>query len=223
MGYGISVEVWGNYALFTRPELRVERYTYDVITPSAARGILEAIFWKPAIKYVIDNILVLNEIKTTNIRRNEVNDKISAKNVASVMLGKKNEHLYLNTSANIAQRASVVLKDVRYVINAHFELTDKLGETDTKEKFYNMILRRIQKGQCFYNPYFGTKEFPANFKIWEEDKLSYYQDSDDKDFGLMLYDVDYTNKHEEVSPMYFRPIMKNGIIITNPNEVEVLM
>lgn len=217
MGFGFSIEVWGDYALFTRPELRVERYTYDVMTPSAARGILEAIFWKPAIKYVIDSIVVLNEIKTTNVRRNEVTDKISAKTVAATMKGSKNNPLYLSTNDKIAQRASVVLKDVRYVIHAHFELTDKLGETDTKEKFYNMIMRRIQKGQCFYNPYFGTKEFPAHFKLWENDKCSFYHNIE-RDFGLMLYDINYAG--EDVSPMYYRAILKNGVIQTR--DVEVL-
>ena len=221
MGYGISLEVWGDYALFTRPELRVERYTYDVITPSAARGILEAIFWKPAIKYVIDSITVLNPINTTSVRRNEVTDKISAKDVAGAM-GGNGKPLYLATSDKIAQRASVILKNVHYVIHAHFELTTEVGETDTAEKFYNMIMRRIRKGQCFYNPYFGTKEFPVKFKLWEDDKPSAYALVAEKDFGLMLYDVDYTNKEVDVIPMYYRAIMKNGVIHTNPAQVEVV-
>lgn len=222
MGYGIALEVSGNYALFTRPELRVERYTYDVITPSAARGILEAIFWKPGLRYVIDSIVVMNEIKTTNIRRNEVNSKISARDVAQVIKG-KNEKLYLATSTDIAQRASVVLKDVRYVINAHFELTDKAGESDTKEKFYNMLLRRTEKGQCFYNPYFGTKEFPVSFKLYKQAKDGefYYYNKGERDLGLMLYDMDYSDQ-QDIKPMYFRAMMENGVIITDPNKVEVL-
>lgn len=214
MGYGFSIEVWGDYALFSRPELRVERYSYEVMTPSAARGILEAIFWKPAIRYVIDSIVVINEIQTVNVRRNEVKSKISARNVAAVINGAKNR-LYIATSSDIAQRASNILKDVRYVINAHFELTEDAGESDTKEKFYNMILRRLEKGQCFYNPYFGTKEFPANFKLYEKDKQSFYIGTD-KDFGLMLYDMDYG---DEILPCYFRAAMKDGVINVSGSEV----
>lgn len=215
MAYGITLEVWGDYALFTRPELKVERYSYDVMTPSAARGILEAIFWKPAIKYVIDRIEVLNEIKTVNVRRNEVKSKITASNVKQVMEGSKNEQLYLSTSDDIAQRASVILKDVRYVIHAHFELTDKAGESDNHGKFSDIIRRRIEKGQCFYTPYFGTKEFVANFRHYEHKRESFYQ-SVEKDLGIMLYDLDYG---EEIKPYYFKSVMKNGVIELADSEV----
>lgn len=132
MGYGIRVEVWGPYALFSRPEMKAERVSYDVITPSAARGLIEAVYWKPAIRWKIDRIQVCNPIRFTNIRRNEVASKISASSVRSAI--NNGDMPYLNTSAEIQQRASMVLYDVRYVIDAHFELTDKVGPTDTKEK-----------------------------------------------------------------------------------------
>ena len=215
MAYGIALEVWGDYALFTRPELKVERYSYDVMTPSAARGILEAIFWKPAIKYVIDRIEVLNEIKTVNVRRNEVKSKITASNVKQVMTGAKKEQLYLSTSDDIAQRASVILKDVRYVIYAHFELTDKVGEADNHGKFTDIIRRRVENGQCFYNPYFGAKEFLVNFRHYENKRESFYLETE-KDLGMMLYDLDYG---EEIKPYYFRAMMKNGIIDVSSSEV----
>lgn len=123
MGYGIRVEVWGPYALFSRPEMKAERVSYDVITPSAARGLIEAVYWKPAIRWKIDRIQVCNPIRFTNIRRNEVASKISASSVRSAI--NNGDMPYLNTSAEIQQRASMVLYDVRYVIDAHFELTDK--------------------------------------------------------------------------------------------------
>ena len=219
MAYGIALEVWGDYALFTRPELKVERYSYDVMTPSAARGILEAIFWKPAIKYVIDRIEVLNEIKTVNVRRNEVKSKITASSVKQVMVGAKKEQLYLSTSDDIAQRASVVLKNVRYVIHAHFELTAKAGEDDNHGKFSDIIRRRIEKGQCFYNPYFGAKEFPLKFKKFNNDipeEDYFYKNTDEKDLGIMLYDLDYG---QEIKPYYFKAIMKSGIIDVSNSEV----
>ncbi|MEG1716840.1 MAG: type I-C CRISPR-associated protein Cas5c, partial [Lachnospiraceae bacterium] len=187
MGYGIKLEVWGDYALFTRPEMKVERVSYDVLTPSAARGLVEAIYWKPAIKWVIDKISVCNPIMFTNIRRNEVSSKILASSVKSVMNGKKAD-LYIDTTADRQQRAAMVLKNVRYIIEAHFELTDLAGEGDTKEKHYNIILRRIRKGQCYHMPCFGCREFIAYFKEAEENQCS-QPISETRDLGFMLYDM----------------------------------
>ena len=127
----------------------------------------------------------------------------------------QHERLYLATSNEIAQRASTVLKDVRYVINAHFELTDQAGESDTEEKFYNMILRRLKKGQCFHRPYLGTREFACNFKLYEGDQASYYSGIE-RDLGMMLYDLDYG---EEIKPYYFKAVMKDGVIKVSDSEV----
>ena len=137
----VKVEVWGDFACFSRPEMKVERISYDVITPSAARGLLEAIYWHPGMKWCIENIYVLSPIFVTNVRRNEVKSKILASNVKGVMTGGKNE-LYLSTSNDIQQRSSLVLKNVHYVIEAHFELTEKANESDNPGKFQD-ILKRV--------------------------------------------------------------------------------
>lgn len=216
MGYGIKLEVWGDYALITRPEMKVERVSYDVITPSAARGIIEAIYWKPAILWCIDKIHVYNPIEFTNIRRNEVSSKISARSVDSIMKGKTGT-LYINTNQDRQQRASMVLKNVHYAIEAHFELTDKAGETDTIEKHYNMALRKMRKGQCFHNPYFGCREFPVNFKLIEGE-VPKSTLSGKNDLGYMLYDMDFTDP-EDIRPTFFRAIMQDGVINLSDCEV----
>jgi len=216
MGYGIALEVWGAYGLFTRPEMKVERVSYDVLTPSAARGIIEAIYWKPAISWHIDRIHVYNPIEFTNIRRNEVSSKISASIVDSVMKGSA-KPLYINTNADRQQRASMVLKNVRYIIQAHFELTDKAGETDTVEKHYNIALRKMRNGQCYHNPYFGCREFPANFRLVEGD-FPKSGLTGERDLGYMLYDMDFTNL-EDIKPTFFRAIMRDGVIDLSDCEV----
>lgn len=216
MGYGIALEVWGAYGLFTRPEMKVERVSYDVLTPSAARGIIEAIYWKPAISWHIDRIHVYNPIEFTNIRRNEVSSKISASIVDSVMKGSA-KPLYINTNADRQQRASMVLKNVRYIIQAHFELTDKAGETDTVEKHYNIALRKMRNGQCYHNPYFGCREFPAYFRLVEGD-LPKSGLTGERDLGYMLYDMDFTNL-EDIKPTFFRAIMCDGVIDLSDCEV----
>lgn len=207
MGYGIKLKVWGDYACFSRPEMKVERVSYDVITPSAARGILEAIYWKPAIKWVIDEIKVINQIKFENIKRNELSGKMPLKSVKSAYLG-SNVNIYQSTK-DIVQRGSMVLKDVCYCITAHFELTDKVGETDTVEKHYNIALRRTKKGQCFHRPYLGCREFSAQFELADEScDISFYQNAE-RDLGYMLLDIDFKN---DAMPIFYRPIMKDGII-----------
>ncbi len=209
MGYGIKLEVWGDYALFTRPEMKVERVSYDVITPSAARGLIEAIYWKPAIKWVIDKIYVYNQIQFTNIRRNEVCTKISKSSAKALMEGKK-QFDYINTNEQRQQRAAMVLKDVRYVIEAHFEMTNKAGEADTVEKHYNIALRRMRTGQCYHMPCFGCREFPANFKLLEED-ITVTDFVGEKDLGYMLYDMDFSDS-ENIYPVFFRAKMVDGVI-----------
>lgn len=216
MGYGVSLEIWGDYALFTRPEMKVERVSYDVITPSSARGIIEAIYFKPAIKWYIDKIHVYNPVEFTNIRRNEVSSKISASTIESIMRG-TNKPVFINTNADRQQRASMVLKNVRYIIEAHFELTDKAGETDTEEKHYNIILRRMRKGQCYHNPYFGCREFPVRFKFIEG-KIPESELKGENDFGYMLYDMDYMD-NGEIKPMFYRAVMNDGVIDLSDCEV----
>lgn len=144
----IQVEVWGDYACFTRPEMKTERVSYDVMTPSAARGLLESIYWHPGLRWVIDRIHVCAPIRFTNIRRNEVKDVISARRAKTVMEKGQGE-LYLAASESIQQRAAMVLRDVHYVIDAHFDMTDAAAPGDNPGKFQDIIKRRLEKGQCY--------------------------------------------------------------------------
>ena len=216
MGYGIRLRVWGDYACFTRPEMKAERVSYDVMTPSAARGILEAIHWKPAIRWVIDRIHVLNPIQFENIRRNEVESKASKRKQA------------IFAAEERQQRASLILKNVQYIIEAHFEITEKSGEEDSEEKHYNIFLRRARQGQCFHRPYFGTREFPVNFELVEDDvKISDFVSvhQGEKDLGYMLWDqtfhINEKGETDEVIPCFFRATMINGTIEI-PNRTEVI-
>jgi len=193
MGYGIAIRVQGPYALFSRPEMKVERVSYDVITPSAARGIIEAIYWKPAIRWVIDAIHVLRDIEFTNIRRNEVSEKASVSNAVEVMKG-ANKLLYIAATEKRQQRAAMVLKNVDYVIEAHFELTNKAGPEDTEEKHYNIALRRLRNGQHFHTPCLGAREFPAKVTLIEnKNDIPKSPLTGTRDLGWMLYDLDFSN------------------------------
>lgn len=209
MGYGIRLLVWGDYACFTRPEMKVERVSYDVMTPSAARGIMESIHWKPAIKWVVDSIRVLNEIRFDNVRRNEVGSKIPAGNVKKAMKGEP-VVLCQYASEDRQQRATLLLRDVAYVIEAHFEMTDKAEPQDTPEKHYAIITRRARQGQCFQQPYLGCREFPARFRFIEEDEpVPHSMLKGEKDLGWMLLDIDHEN---DMNPLFFRATMKDGLI-----------
>ena len=211
------IEVWGDYALFTRPEMKVERVSYDVMTPSAARGLLEAVYWHPGIRWIVDRIYVLNPIQFTNIRRNEVSAKLSAAKARKVMNGGK-EELYLNTRECIQQRASMLLKNVHYVIEAHFEITEKASQEDNHGKITDIIHRRLKKGQCYHQPYLGTREFPAKFREWEGNIPQTAYPNEQKDLGFMLYDLDYSNP-EGIRPQFFRAVLKSGILNLSDCEV----
>lgn len=217
MGIGVKVKVWGEYALFSRPEMKVERCSYDVITPSAARGILEAIYWHPGMKWVIDKIYVQKPVQFTSIRRNEVKSKISSNNVLPVYNG-ADKPLYISTKSDIVQRASLLLRDVSYVIEAHFEMTEKAVESYNPGKFKDIIMRRLKRGECYHTPYFGCREFPANFCLCEDDKIETAY-SGEKDLGFMLYDMDFSDL-DNIQPMFFRALMKDGVI--NLRDCEVI-
>lgn len=217
MGIGVKVKVWGEYALFSRPEMKVERCSYDVITPSAARGILEAIYWHPGMKWVIDKIYVQKPVRFTSIRRNEVKSKVSSNNVLSVYNG-ADKPLYISTKSDIVQRASLLLRDVSYVIEAHFEMTEKAVESDNPGKFKDIIMRRLKRGECYHTPYFGCREFPANFCLCEDEKIETAY-SGEKDLGFMLYDMDFSDL-DNIQPMFFRALMKDGVI--NLRDCEVI-
>ena len=210
----ISLEVWGDYACFSRPEMKVERVSYDVMTPSAARGLIEAIFWHPGLRWVVDRIQVCAPIRFTNIRRNEVKDVISARTVKTVMEQGQGE-LYLATPNSIQQRAAMVLKDVRYVIDAHFELTDKAAPRDNAGKFQEMTRRRIEKGQFYHQPCFGVREFPAHFQMCAVRPACPDELKGERDLGWMLLDMDYSDP-ANIRPKFFRAVMRDGVIEVPP-------
>lgn len=206
----IRLEVWGDYALFTRPEMKVERVSYDVMTPSAARGILESIFWHPGLKYRIDRIHVCSPIRFTNLRRNEVKATVSARSARTVM-ERGTGDLYLCTPENIQQRASMLLRDVHYVIEAHFDMTDRAAPGDNPGKFQDIIKRRVRKGQFYHQPYFGCREFPVNFKLCEQIPDCPESLKGERDLGWMLWDMDYTDP-ENIQPMFFRAVLRDGVL-----------
>ncbi|WP_040727082.1 type I-C CRISPR-associated protein Cas5c [Thiomicrorhabdus sp. Kp2] len=218
MAYGIKLHVWGDYACFTRPEMKVERVSYDVITPSAARGILEAIHWKPAIRWQIDKIHVLNPIRFESIRRNELgNCKISTSKVSGAMKRKSTQDLgfLIDEGDNRQQRATTLLRDVGYIIEAHFELTDKVGQEDSVGKHLDIFNRRARKGQYFHQPCLGNREFPAYFSLIESDENFPNSElaNESKDLGWMLHDIDFANQN---TPKFFRAQMQNGVIEVPP-------
>ncbi len=209
MSYGIKLRVWGDYALFSRPEMKVERVSYDVMTPSAARGILEAIYWKPAIRWIVDRIHVLNRIQFENIRRNELSTKVS---VSDKVIREGNIPVCQYIEDERQQRASMVLKNVNYVIEAHFELTG--SEDSDPGKHLAIFERRTKKGQCFHRPYFGCREFPVNFE-WCDD-IPESQLTGEQDLGFMLHDIDF---QDNMTPNFFRAAMHDGIIDCNQEVV----
>lgn len=219
MAYGIKLLVWGERACFTRPEMKVERVSYDVITPSAARGILEAIHWKPAIRWHIDRIHVLKPIRFESIRRNEVGGKLSAASVAKAMKAGSTVGLATCVDEDRQQRAATVLRDVAYVIEAHFELTPKAGADDKVGKHLDIFNRRARRGQCFHMPCLGVREFPASFALLEDDALPPVDSAleGEKDLGWMLHDIDFA---DGMTPRFFRATMRDGVIQVPPWQAE---
>ncbi len=220
MSYGTKLHVWGDFACFTRPEMKAERVSYDVITPSAARGVLEAIYWKPQIRWVIDCIHVLNPIRFTNIRRNEVGKKAPTPSV-NIMCGSEPAKLGILIEDERQQRASLILRDVAYLIEAHIDL---LNASDPIGKHLDMFNRRARKGQCFHHPYLGTREFPASFSLVESESEIPTPHPDllgEKDLGFILHDIEFdqdprTKKVHATTPRFFRAEMKNGQITVPP-------
>lgn len=190
------LKVWGRNACFTRPEMKVERVSYDVMTPSAARGILEAILWKPAIRWKVTQIDVLKPVKWESVRRNEV----------GAVMSPRTNGLFIEDQRQ--QRAGLFLRDVAYVIHAHFELTGKAGAEDSVVKFTEMFLRRAENGQCFHRPYFGCREFAVDFELFTNHKALPVPISETRDLGWMLYDMDFGGK--EPMPRFFRASLDNG-------------
>jgi CRISPR-associated protein Cas5d len=192
----VFLKVWGDYACFTRPELKVERVSYDVPTPSAARGILEAIYWKPEFKWAVRRIHVINPISFISLARNEV-ESGSSRSLKPYLVGEKSR----------VCRSSQILRSVEYVIEAG------IVGTDDYNKHHAIFSRRASQGQCFQRPCFGCREFVAEFDLVESAPKS--QLTGTKDLGIMLYDFTYENNPTPV-PKFYHAVMVDGII-TVPN------
>lgn len=230
MSYGFKVMIEGDYACFTRPEFKVERVSYDVPTPGALEGLLKSVYWKPAIRYVIDRIVVFNEIDFTNIRRNEIKEKVLFSKVKRQMQGKVGD-LCIYANESISQRSTMLLKNVKYGVEFHFELTNIKADKHDEgaEKHYNIIKRRLENGQYFRTPCLGCREFPVK-------RLELVEDFDyklinsgllgaDIDLGFMVYRIEFKDKgqpinkdwnrpefSDEADAVYYRPRLVNGII-----------
>ena len=244
MAKGIRLHVWGEYALFTRPEMKAERVSYDVMTPSAARAIVSSIYWKPEIEWVIDRIHVLKPVRFTSVRRNEVG-AIAVVPKKEAMSGKAADPIGIFVEDERQQRASLILQDVAYVIEAHFNVLKRTLEKGAAEvslaeceaKHISMFNRRAAVGQSFRQPYFGCREFPVSFRLLAENEPipESQLEMRDRDFGFMFHDFVYretkkgpiiesnTGRHLEAEARFFRAVMKNGAIeIPSLHREEVL-
>lgn len=228
MAYGVKLKVWGDYAAFNRPEMKVERVSYEVMTPSAARGILEAIYWKPQMQWVVDAIHVLKPIRYTHIRRNEVASKIPVKGRTGVAEAMRSGSgaLHLIVDQDRQQRAAMVLRNVAYGIEAHVERAalPTLDEKSPEAKHLEMFKRRAARGQCFHRPYLGCREFVAEFAPVEAFPPCPDELRGERDLGLMLHDLVFTpDPRGEVvessrgirlraEPRFFVAIIRDGIL-----------
>lgn len=217
------LKVWGDFACFTRPEMKVERVSYDVITPSAARAVFSAILWKPAIRWHIKRIEVLNPIAFTSVRRNEVGALASPRGKVFIEEARQ-------------QKAGLLLRDVAYRLYAELEFIPPTQREDdlfpksdeSPQKYFEMFERRAKKGQTFHMPYLGCREFAASFDFVpasEAERVRQQEPaldaSHDRDFGFMLYDMNYTLP-EAPEPMFYRPVMRSGVIeVPDVTESEV--
>jgi CRISPR-associated protein Cas5d len=204
------LKVWGRNACFSRPEMKVERVSYDVMTPSAARGVLEAILWKPAIRWEVERIDVLTPIRWESVRRNEVGSVMSSRTYG----------IFIEEQRQ--QRAGLFLRDVAYTIHARFVMTDKAGPEDTVTKFQEMFLRRSERGQCFHRPYLGCREFAADFQLIRQDAPLPEPFLETRDLGWMLYEIQHDNRVDKehvhfctdsCRPSFFRAELQNGVML----------
>lgn len=219
----LCLKVWGDFACFTRPEMKVERVSYDVITPSAARAVFEAILWKPEIRWTVTKIEVLKPIKWISVRRNEVGKVASADN------GQGDRGLYIEEHRQ--QRAGLFLRDVAYRLHAEFEIVDgskhvhhypelrsrfspepEESQPEHPAKYLSMFQRRARKGQCFWQPYLGCREFSAHFELVDDAAAASLAEppiTDSPSLGWMLHDIDFA---DAMKPGFFRAEMKSGVI-----------
>lgn len=209
-----AVRFRGPRACFTRPELKVERVSYEVMTPSAARGALEAILWKPAIRWEVERIHVLSPIEFGEVKRNEVNSKLST----------RGNHAGFFAEEDRAQRNTLYLRHVDYVVEAFFAMTERAGATDSIDKFSAMFDRRLAKGQCFSQPYLGCREFAASFERAAPPFASQHKSRGVRPLGLMLYDLKHnassSSPHvcDGCAPRFFEARLVDGVIAVPPYE-----
>jgi CRISPR-associated protein Cas5d len=209
VAFGVKVRCWGDWACFTRPEMKVERVSYDAMTPSAARGVLEAIYWKPEIRWVVDRITVLRPIRFSSVRRNEVDEKIPETTARRAMSGGSAVLQQVITEAR-QQRAALLLRDVDYIIDAHFAIQ---SGPENAGKHLEQFQRRARRGACFTQPYLGCREFAAYFRLLEAEDAPPTPDpalSGERDLGWMLHDIDFSTKAKDAR--FFRVKMKDGVI-----------
>lgn len=241
--YNWCLEVWGDYACFTRPEMKVERVSYDVMTPSAARAVFESILWKPAMRWNVTKIEVLNPIKWISVRRNEVGKKVSGP-TAKQMAGVLGAPMGIFVEEERQQRAGLFLRDVRYRIHGYFDFippserktnrsilpefwADELEQTETvrmdetSAKYAAMFERRAKKGQCFHRPYLGCREFACDFKLVDPDADPAKTIDETRDLGFMLYDMNFDPDVDDPTPQFFKASIDKGVVNTNRREVEV--
>lgn len=237
------LEVWGDYACFTRPEMKVERVSYDVMTPSAARAIYESILWKPAIRWHVTRIEVLNKIKWISVRRNEVGRTISVP-TAKQMEGVLGAPMGIFIEDERQQRAGLFLRDVKYRLHAYFDFippeerkanrsilpeawadqqeeTEFIRKDETSAKYAAMFERRARKGQCFHRPYLGCREFACDFRLVDPAEELTAPINETRDLGYMLYDMDFGVDRDNPKPLFFRAAIEHGVINTDRREVEV--
>lgn len=236
------IEVWGDYACFTRPEMKVERVSYDVMTPSSARAIFESILWKPAMKWHVTKIEVLNPIKWVSVRRNEVGKVFSGPS-ADMLKGIPGKPIGLNIEDERQQRAGLFLSNVKYRIHGYFEFIapekrqksnpnrqenwaddgesrDFVAADESEAKYAAMFERRAKKGQCFNRPYLGCREFSCYFRLIGKGDETVNPINETRDLGWMLYDMDFANP-EEPMPSFFKASLQNGVLKTDRREIEV--
>ena len=214
MNNRVQIECWGEWACFTRPEMKVERVSYDVITPSAARGILEAIYWKPEIRWTVDRLTVLRPIRFSSIRRNEVKEIVSAAAASRVMASGTGElGIAVNDGDMRQQRAALLLRDVAYCVEAHFNI---VGGPDNAPKHLEQFQRRARRGACYTRPYLGCREFAAHFRLIEPGDPVPTVDpalAGERELGWMLHDIDFASDKQA---RFFRAVMRNGVIEVPP-------
>lgn len=229
--YGIALHVWGEYACFTRPELKSERMSYEVMTPSAARGILSAVYWKPQFRWVVDRIRVLAPIRFAQVRRNELSNKIAAP-ASAVMKGKKADFLGMFIEENRQQRSATILRDVDYVIEAHVEVPGGEADVNAVAKHLGVFKRRASKGQCFHQPCMGTREFPAMFELADgahpAPPCRLPAEQLNRCLGLMLHDMVYkadpegkiicahTGQRQSAEAHFFMAELRGGVLSVPP-------